>query len=160
MRRSEPLRENTGWCVIGLTRGATAKVEVSFVEVTPEVTPEDDPSFVASWPGEAPPLTGKFDEAAAQYVFLSVDMPLYGRVHLTGLEADVDVWLQCVEGGEGCSGMVPRESANSDTKEELIEGIVWPGTYRIRLYSYDREPTGFKLALSSSDVRAVASRQW
>ena len=69
--------------VIGLTRGETAKVEASFVEVTPEVRPEDDPSYVARWPGEEVSLMGRFEETLSQYVFLSADMALYGRVEST-----------------------------------------------------------------------------
>ena len=65
------------------------------------------------------------------------------------------MFLQCVEGGEGCADMGQLESTNSDTRDEVIRGIIWPGTYRIGLHPYDREPTGFKVVLSSSDIERL-----
>ncbi len=131
---------------VDLSAGGAITVEIGYRVAEPRLTVFEDSESVTDWPTDDVDWVADLRENDQRVMLFGVSRPINVRLMLTGMSADVDLSLDCLEGGELCPWL-GYTSIRSGRSDEEIEATLGPGTYRIRVYSLD-SPSSFRLSVS------------
>lgn len=135
---------------VDLSDAGKIVLEVRYRVAEPRLTVVEESESLTDWPTSEFTMVDELREDDQRIVLLEVDYPINGTIRLTGLSADLDLSVECMDEGDLCPWS-SHDSINSGTTDESIDAILAPGTYRVRVYSYD-EASSFRLVLGAEDT--------